>query len=154
MVRIGEQGGVPGGNNDNSNKPQLPKLPNRELDQIGERLRNGNINKFIPGNFRTKQNGALTPDRVVERGDQNRIVQITTGFDENGDKKLEGDEIETKFVHLSDIEVNGKRLEDVQHEYENGKIKTSRQGFDDNNNGVIDPEEQTSITHWEDLDLP
>lgn len=155
VSKIGGQSGVPGENSNNSNKQQFPKLRGQdELQSLGKRLANGNISQFVPGNFRTKQSGAITPDKVIERDPQGRLVEITTGIDENGDGRLKGSEIETKFVHLSDIEIDGKRLEDVQYEYENGIIQTSRYGFDDNNNGQIDPEEQTRITHWEDLDLP
>ena len=94
--------------------------------------------EFIPGNSKTKENGALTPDTVKEY-ENGELVRIVTGFDENGDGQLTGNEIDTDLTAGNwRIKQNGALTPDVVKEYENGKLVKERTGFDENENGWLD----------------
>ena len=94
--------------------------------------------EFIPGNSKTKENGALSPDKIkeYENGD---LVRIVTGFDENGDGQLTGNEVDTDLTAGNwRTKQNGALTPDVVKEYENGKLVKEKEGFDENENGWID----------------
>ena len=47
---------------------------------------------FIPGNSKTKQNGAITPDTMNEY-ENGKLVKTTVGFDDDDNGRIEGEEI-------------------------------------------------------------
>ena len=94
--------------------------------------------EFIPGNSKTKENGAIMPDTVKEY-ENGELVRIVTGFDENGDGQLTGDEIDTDLTAGNwRTKQNGALTPDVVKEFKNGKLVKEREGFDENENGWID----------------
>ena len=94
--------------------------------------------KNLVENSKTKENGALTPDTVKEY-ENGELVRIVTGFDENGDGQLTGNEIDTDLTAGNwRIKQNGALTPDVVKEYENGKLVKERTGFDENENGWLD----------------
>lgn len=94
--------------------------------------------EFIPGNLKTKENGAIMPDTVKEY-ENGELVRIVTGFDENGDGQLTGDEIDTDLTAGNwRTKQDGALTPDVVKEFKNGKLVKERECFDENENGWID----------------
>ncbi len=113
VSKIGEQSGAFGGDNRN-NKPITHK--NEEKPDIGNLL----SRKFIPGNSKTKQNGAITPDRMDEYDKDGNLVKTVFGFDVNGDGILgEGDEIQSELIAGNwRTKANGALTPDRMKEYD------------------------------------
>jgi hypothetical protein len=101
-----------------------------------------NFTEFIAGNSKTKKNGSLTPDEVhiYENGN---LTKVTTGFDYDDSKTIEGNEVYTEFIAgNSKTKQNGAITPDRENFYDlNGNLIDSIEGFDDNGNHQIDPDE-------------
>ena len=97
--------------------------------------------EFIPGNSKTKQNGAITPDTMNEY-ENGKLTSSTTGFDENDDGYIDGTEIYSEFIPgNSKTKQNGAITPDTMNEYENGKLTRSITGFDENDDGKLEGSE-------------
>ena len=99
--------------------------------------------EFIPGNSKTKQNGAITPDRMNEY-ENGELVRTTTGFDDDDTGSLEGNEVETELIAGNwRTKQKGALSPDTMHEYDvNGNLTRMVKGFDENGDGWIDPRER------------
>lgn len=117
-------------------------LVNRTLTALNNMFKKGKDSlkqfEFIPGNSRTKQNGALTPDQMKEY-ENGELVRISTGYDDNDSSFLEGNEIETDLV-LGNwrTKQNGALTPDRMNEYKDGKVVKTIEGFDEDGDGWID----------------
>ena len=97
--------------------------------------------EFIPGNSKTKQNGAITPDTMKEY-ENGELVKTVIGFDDDGNGRIEGNEVETELVAgNSRTKQNGALTPDRMNEYEDGKVKRTVIGFDDDDSGRIEGKE-------------
>ena len=79
-------------------------------------------------------------DRVEGYGGVETLFAL---IDENGDGQLTGDEIDTDLAAGNwRAKQNSVVTPDVVKEYENGKLIREREGFDENENGWIDDENE------------
>lgn len=97
--------------------------------------------EFIPGNSKTKQNGAIDPD-TYNQYENGQITKSTKGFDEDDSKTIEGGERTSEFIAgNSKTKQNGAIDPDKMTIYENGKPVETIAGFDENGDGNITGDE-------------